>query len=59
MIVCPAQEAVGYTGVTKSCEYRKPILIIKMYSSDSDEAEKSWNGKMLGWKVLLGKHIYI
>ena len=30
MIVCPAQEAVGYTGVTKSCEYRKPILTISM-----------------------------
>jgi hypothetical protein len=32
IIVCPAQEAVGYTGVTKSWDQRKPILTIEMCS---------------------------
>lgn len=38
MIVSPAQEVVGYTGVMKSCEYRKPILVIEG-SVDSEKSE--------------------
>ena len=39
MIVCPSQDAVGYVGVTKSCEYMKPIVEIEMYRADGEKEE--------------------
>lgn len=54
MIVCPAQEAVGYTGVMKSCEYMKPILTS---GQRRGRVELKW--EMLGQKALLGKRLCI